>query len=109
MEEPLLLSAPLVVALCAPQGKMGGPQPALVGVRGPQAGGQYYGCGRHMSIPPGQVWEGGERTDSKEEGEQLGREVKEEKSKREGLERGKDEEELRRRDAKTKRRSDERK
>ena len=76
---------------------MGGPQPALVGVRGPQAGGQYYGCGRHMSIPPGQVWEGGERTGSKEEGEQLGREVKEEKSKREVLERGKDEEEVRRR------------
>ena len=75
---------------------MGGPQPALVGVRGPQAGGQYYPCGRHMSIPPGQVWEGGERTESKEEGEQLGREVKEEKSKREGLERGKDEEEVRR-------------
>ena len=76
---------------------MGGPQPALVGVRGPQAGGQYYGCGRHMSTPPGQVWEGGERTGSKEEEEQLGREVKEEKSKREGLERGKDEEEVRRR------------
>ena len=67
---------------------MGGPQPALMGVRGPQAIQSWRGhtCGRHMSSPPGkhrgeEVWEEGEEGRSKRD---------EERGKR-------DEEELRRR------------
>ena len=73
---------------------MGGPQPALRGVRGPQAIQSWRGhtCGRHMSTPPGkhrgeEVWEGEEGRGKKEEG----------RGGREDEERGRDEEELRRR------------
>lgn len=76
---------------------MGGPQPALRGVRGPQAIQSWRGhtCGRHMSTPPGkergeEVWEGEERTKGEERG-------KKEEERREDEERGRDEEELRRR------------
>ena len=76
---------------------MGGPQPALRGVRGPQAIQSWRGhtCGRHMSTPPGKHREGEERTKE----EELGRskEKEEESGGREDQERGRDEETLRRR------------
>ena len=74
---------------------MGGPQPALRGVRGPQAIQSWLGhtCGRHMSTPPGK-----HRGEEVREGE--GRKKEEDlegKSREEDQERVRDEEELRRR------------
>ena len=80
---------------------MGGPQPALRGVRGPQAIQSWLGhtCGRHMSTPPGkhrgeEVREG----EGRKKGEDLeGKSKEEERSRGDDQERGRDEEELRRR------------
>ena len=72
---------------------MGGPQPALRGVRGPQAIQSWLGhtCGQHMSTPPAK--HRGEET----KGEELGRSKEKEEERREDQERGRDEEDLRRR------------
>ena len=71
---------------------MGGPQPALRGVRGPQAIQSWRGhtCGRHMSTPPGKH-RGEEVREGRKRGEDL-----EGKSREEDQERVRDEEELRR-------------